>query len=434
VTTAIDGPTLEENRRTTLIGYAIALVATAAAALGWWGAHALLMPEVSSAVSVAVFSAAVLVAASLGGTRPGIAATLLGALTLALLSSGPGHLFATLSPRDTATLIASTALSSAITFAVARFDAAHAALTRGLPEIERRSRDRANDAARRRIEEESRKSAEAAAEVADMQATLRQRSAAATTAAATRAGYLATTRQIVRLPLHVLDRYAARLRSSAGDALNPVQRRDLDGVELCQQHITSLVDTLLVPTAVESGLFLPNVASVSLSEVIARAAALVEPYLAARGSHLEQGSVDVPHGRADAAILTQVLARLVREEAASSSPCTLRLNAEERDGGVALECRRTRNGSLTMNNGSQELPAERERDEVDMAVLSSLDAAELTRRMGGTLTEGVSGAESRFTIWLSTKAPSSLVERSGPVTLWPPIAFELPRTPSRGAS
>ena len=418
-----------------MIGYAIAIVATAAAALGWWGAHTLLVPEVSSAVSVAVFSGAALVAASFGGTRPGIAATLLGALTLALLSSGPGHLFATLSPRDTATLIASTALSAAITFAIGRLDAAHAALTRGLPEIERRARNRANDAARRRIEEESRKAAQAAAEVAEMQATLRQRSAAASTAAATRAGYLATARQIVRLPLHVLDRYAARLRSSAGDALSPVQRRDLEGVELCQQHITSLVDTLLVPTAVESGLFLPNTASVSLSEVIARVAALVEPYLAARGTQLEQGSVDVPRVRADAAILTLVLTRLVREEAASASPGTLRLSAEERDGGVALECHRMSNASLTMESGRQQWPPERERDEVDMAVLSSLDAAELTRRMGGTLTqEGVPGAESRFTIWLSTKAPSSLVETPGPVTLWPPIAFELPRTSSRGAS
>jgi len=411
------------------MGYAMAVVATAVAALAWLGARSLLIPEVLSAISVAVFSGAVLVTASLAGTRPAIAATLLGALTLALLSSGRGQLFAALPPRDTATLVASTALSAAIVFAAVRFDATRAALARGLPEIERRARDRANDAARRRIDEESRKSAQAAAEVAEMQATLRQRSAAATTAAATRAAYLATVRRLVRFPLDIVGRYAARVQSDAGEALSTVQRRDLEGVELCRQHITAFVDTLLAPTSVESGLLLPNIASISLSDVVAAAAALVEPYLAARGIQLEQGSVDLPQVRADAAILTQVLARLVLDETASASPGTLRLDAVERDGGVALECRRASNDSLTTAGHRQQLPPEAEGGDLDTAVPSSLDVAELTRRMGGTLTrEGARGQDVSFTIWLSTKASSSLVERPGPVTLWPPIAFELPRT------
>jgi hypothetical protein len=97
---------------------------------------------------------------------------------------------------------------------------------------------------------------------------------------------------------------------------------------------------------------------------------------------------------------------------------------------VALECRRPTTDSLTPADRRQQLPPEAESDDLDTAVPSSLDVAELTRRMGGTLTrEAAPGADVRFAIWLSTKASSSLVERPGPVTLWPPIAFELPRAP-----
>jgi signal transduction histidine kinase len=413
-----------------LVRYAVAILSVAAAALVSWGARTLLIPDVLSAITIAVFTAAVLVTAWLSGIGPGIAAVVLGAMTLDFLLSGRGHSFALLAPRDTAVIVAFTALSALIAFVVARLHASHAALLLGLPAIERHARDRANDAALRKIEEERRIAEAARAEVAHMQLALRQRNSAAMAAVTARAAYLTTARQAVRLPLHSLERYAARLTTSAGDDLAPLQRRDLDGVVLCQEHMVALLETLLAPTRVESAQLLPTNAEVSLSDVLAQASALAEPVLAAHGIKLEYATADVPHVRGDAAILTQVLARLLLDEAAIAAlPHTVRLDATEIDGGVAIDCRTTLDRSVTVDDRSGELPLEQAREEMESAVPSSV-AAELVRQMGGTVTkEGVPGGEFRFKILLSTQAPArDVMEASAPVTLWPPVAFELPRT------
>jgi hypothetical protein len=122
---------------------------------------------------------------------------------------------------------------------------------------------------------------------------------------------------------------------------------------------------------------------------------------------LEYANVDVPHVRGDPAILTQVLAWLLLGEAATAAlPHTVRLDTTEVDGGVAIDCRTTLDRSPTVDESSGESPREQEREQMEIAVPSSV-AAELMRQMGGTLTtEGVPGGEFRFRISLSTQAPA----------------------------
>jgi hypothetical protein len=143
---------------------------------------------------------------------------------------------------------------------------------------------------------------------------------------------------------------------------------------------------------------------------------------------LEYGSVDVPPVRADAAILTQLLARLVLDEAPSGPPRIIRLDATETDGGVAIECHSASDPRLTVEEGTDESLHEQGGEEMDMADPVLLAPDEMVRQMGGTLTkEGAADAELKFTIWLSTHSASDLMAVSAPIALWPPIAFELPR-------
>jgi K+-sensing histidine kinase KdpD len=418
----------EEDQRTDFVRYAIAIVAVVAAALAWWGARLVVIPEVLSVITVAIFTAAVLGAAWIAGTGPGFAATAFGTMTLLFLLSGPQHVFSLLAPRDTAVIIASTALSALITMVVGRLRASSAALMRGLPDIERQARNRATEAAERRVDEERRLAAAAKADVADMQRILQQWKSAAATAVAARAEYLAATRLAVRLPLCAIQRYAARIRTAARGSLPPLQDRTVDGIAMCEKHIATLVDTVLAPACVETGQLVPRIADVSLSDVAAQASALVEPLLAADGSTVEFGSLDVPHVRADAAILTQALARLLNEAlTARARPCVLRLEAQESGDGVTLECHELSNESLTVAPDGELVEGEGE--DMQGAVWSSLAAAEQLSRMGGVVTTGgIPGTESRFTVWLSTQPANDLKDASAPVILWPPVAFELPRS------
>jgi signal transduction histidine kinase len=318
-------------------------------------------------------------------------------------------------------IVASTALSALIIVVLDRLHDSRAALVRGLPEIERRARDRANDAARRRIDEERRVAADARSDVDDMQQRLRQRDAAASASAAARAGYLQTVRRAVRLPLGALEYHAARLGMTTEDAITPQQQRDVNAIRASQEHIATVVDTLLLPARVESANIVPAVGDVSLASVVDQAAALVRPYLDRRESTLEYETLAVPNVRADAVILTQVLARLLLDESRRAPGRTLRLEAHERDDGVALECRITDEERLTS------LP-ESDAEDVESVVSSSRSPAELLRQMGGALAIGSEpGAGSGFTIWLATRAAAGAMDASAPVTVWPPIAFELPR-------
>lgn len=418
---------LADGRQMSIVRYVLAIVAVAAAAIVWWIAHSLLVPEVLSAFTVAVFTAAVLITAWIGGTIAAVVATLLGALILDVLFSGPGHMFARLVPRDAAVIATSTTLSVLITVVVARLHASRAAVLAAVPSIERRARDRANESALRRIEDEHRGAAEAKAEVADLQRTLRQRSSAALAAAASRAAYLSATRVAVRLPLRAADRYAVRLLGSARSALTPQQSRELDRIVLCTQHVAALLDTLLAPTCAESGRLVPGTAEVSLSDVLRHASALIEPSLAAVGSTLEYRGPDVPHVRGNAAILTQAVAWLVLDEARTNPQRVFHLEAEERDGDVTIELRSTSGDGLTPEGSDVQSRVDEEREEMDSAASSLFAPEELIRQMGGSLTRvSLPGGGFALTIRLSAKSLSDVANVAGPLVVWPPIAFELP--------
>jgi hypothetical protein len=135
--------------------------------------------------------------------------------------------------------------------------------------------------------------------------------------------------------------------------------------------------------------------------------------------------------RADAALLTHVLARLVLEEALTGGQLVLRLEAREDGDGVTLECQASSDEGLTMAAGERQ-SIEDERKGLNGAIWSSLAAVERVAEMGGSVTMGAGrGAGSGFAIWLPTKSASAANE-SVPLALWPPIAFELPR--ATGAS
>lgn len=401
----------EESGRIDFTGYAIAILAIVVAALLCWSVRLVVAPDVLGVTTLAVFSAAALLTAWIAGTGPGFVATALGAIVLWLLLSGPQHALALLAPRDIAVVVATAALSALVTAVVGRLRARHAALLQGLPDIERRARDRANDAAGRLVEEERRKAAAAKEDLAAMQQKLQQWRSAESRDRTARGQYLAAAKLAFTLPLRAIQQYAARL-----------QRRDGSGLEMCEEHIATLLDAVLVPARVESGLLVPTNTDVSLAAVVERAVALVEPLAAARSTTVECGNLDVPHVRADAPILTHVLARLLLEEAMAGQQRVLRLEAKEGDDGrVTLECRSSTDDRLT----TESAPAERPLDGV---VWSSMAAEEQLGRMGGAVTRTrVPGAETSFTVTLSSRAPSAVEEPAGPVVLWPPIAFRFPR-------
>lgn len=412
----------DETRQNDITGYAIAILAIAVAALLCWSVRLIVVADVLSVITVALFSAAVLLAAWMAGTGPGFLATALGAIVLLVLLSGPQHTLALLAPRDTAVVIATTALSAVVTIVVGRLRASHAALLQGLPEIERRARDRANDAALQQVEAERRKVTAANEDLAGAQQKLQQSRVAESRAVAARAQYLDAVRLAVELPLGAIRRYAARF--------GVPRHQDADSIALCEEHVATLLDTVLVPARLESGLLVPRNTEVSLPEVVARAIALVRPMLEASSMSVECANLDVPLVRADGPILTQVLARLVLDEALAGPSRTLRLAAREADGRVTLECRATGDRSLTTAPPSAH-PLHLGGEDMDGVVWSSAAATEQMGRMGGAVTiTRVPGAESRFTVSLSTRPPNDVEGSSAPVALWPPVAFELPRARS----
>jgi K+-sensing histidine kinase KdpD len=355
----------------------------------------------------------------------------LGAVLLLYLLVGPRHRFALLSAPEIAIVIASTALSVLVTIVVGQLRSGRVALVRALPDIERRARDRAHDAASRKIEEERRHTANARTEVAELQRALQQRNAAASTASAARAEYLRQARLAIRLPLGTVARYATRLRSLGQGAQSPAEDLDIDGIELCEEHLATLVETILAPSRVESGQLVPEIADVSLLQVMKQALALAEPILAARGITVEHAQLEVARVRADAAVLTQVLARLLLDGTSRDRACALRLAAAESGDAVVVECERVNDETPTTATSEPGAVAVG-RNDIDESDWSALAAAEQVARMGGALTMGAAPGVV-FTIRLSTRSANGTANASAPVTVWPPIAFELPRASGIGS-
>jgi hypothetical protein len=100
-----------------------------------------------------------------------------------------------------------------------------------------------------------------------------------------------------------------------------------------------------------------------------------------------------------------------------------RLEASESNGGVTIELRSTSHDGLTT-----EPVTEVRREEIADTVSSWFAPEDLLRQMGGSFTRvSLPGGSSAVTISLATEPPSDVANVAGPVVVWPPIAFELPR-------
>lgn len=416
---------------------AIVAVAVSLAATLYWRRY--LAPQFAL-----LFYAAAFVSAWYGGLGPGLLATALSALAIDYFFIGPPGAFGEFNASDAVGLsvfagvaIVTSSLSSRLRIQRAVAEARAREVERLAAQLEAR--------AALRLEEKVREAESLAADLARANRSLGRKTAEAESASRAKSEFLAAVSHEIKTPLNAIAGYAQLMALGTRGPVTDAQRHDLERIELSQRHLLSLVDDLLDLAKAESGRLSLALCDVSVSEVVMRACALVEPQLVAKGLRLECApSDDVPAVRADRDRLTQVLANLLSNAVKFTAKGTVGIAAEVSPRRVGLRVSDTGRGippddqARILEPFTQVLPSDGARGFGTGLGLSI--SRDLTRAMGGELTvESTPDVGSVFTVWLAradvesalvrgarAMPPGAFASAGGVITLWPPIAFVPP--------
>ena len=139
-----------------------------------------------------------------------------------------------------------------------------------------------------------------------------QARAAAERANRARMDFVARVSHELRTPLTAIAGYADLLLSGVRGDLTPAQARDVERIRSSEQHLLSLVDTMLDYARLEVGEVRFQIADIPVAPLLRSAEALVAPQLAARGLRLEVlPTSPALTARADGDKVRQVLVNLL---------------------------------------------------------------------------------------------------------------------------
>ncbi|MFL5578155.1 MAG: ATP-binding protein [Gemmatimonadaceae bacterium] len=380
-----------------------------------------------------LFYAAVLGSAWYGGLGPGLLATALAATALDFLFVPPRYSFGQFSVRDAVGLAVFAAVAVVTSSLSARLRAQRERAEEHAREVERLAAELEARSALR-LEEKVREAEALAAELALANRALARKSEEAEAATRAKSAFLAAVSHELRTPLNAIAGYAELIADGVRGPVTPEQRHDLARIQFGQQHLLALINDLLDAAKIEAGQLSLEIAEVAPAEVVARAAALAEPVIAAKGLRLERTPMDdVPLVRADPDRLLQVLVNLLSNAAKFTQRGTVGVAARVAGSRVAISVSDTGRGIPTADLERIFEPfAQVQRADGEEQHGTGLGLAisrDLARAMGGDLTvESTPGVGSTFTVWLAragVAAPAAAagVLAAGVLTLWPPVEF-----------
>ena len=229
---------------------------------------------------------------------------------------------------------------------------------------------------------------------------------AAEVASRAKTDFLAVMSHELRTPLNAIVGYAELLHDGVVGPVSPVQREQLERVQLSAKHLVELVDDILSFTRLDAGPPSLHNGPVDLTEVTREAGAIVEPVAVAKGLRFAlRPPADSVAFHSDAGKVRQVLVNLLSNAIKFTEQGEVALSSWTENGRVVFEVR---------DSGIGIAPEHLERAfepfwQADQSATRKSGGAglglsvsrRLARALGGDVTvESAVGKGSRFRLWI----------------------------------